>query len=30
MSNIYKIDLKEIQNIDITSCQNVNEMYNLF
>ena len=28
--NLYKIDLKEILNIDITNCQNVNEMHSLF
>ena len=28
--NLYKTDLKEIENTDLTNCQNVNEMYSLF
>ena len=28
--NLYKTYLKEIQNIDLTNCQNVNNMYSLF
>ena len=28
--NLYKTDLKEIENTDLTNCQNVNKMYSLF
>ena len=28
--NLYKTDLKEIENTDLTNCQNVNDMYSLF